>query len=303
MEKPHIKNGWFTEFSSASYGQTYKATEHLVNEQTEYQKLDVIRCPDYGKILLLDGRVMLTQADEFIYHEMIAHIPLLVHPNPRRVLVVGGGDGGAIREILKHPEVEQAVLCEIDGRVIEVCREHFPEIACGLDDPRAQVLVRDGIEYMAQQTGGFDVIIIDSTDPIGPAVGLFESPFLMKVKQALGPGGFMVNQCEGPLIERGEMVGKIAAHQRAAFDHVNHYWAGIHTYPTALWLFGFCSDTAYDLNRVDGERAEKIGEQCIYYTPQIQQAAFALPRFVSEVIDGNDIIDYARRLGEGNFQQ
>jgi len=284
MTHPLIRDGWCSEIMDGTYGQTWRVTRHLVDESTPFQKLDVIENDFYGKILLLDGCMMLTERDEFVYHEMITHIPLLAHPRPERVLVIGGGDGGTIREVVRHPEVKEAVLCEIDGRVIEVCREHFPRRTAGLDDPRVRVVVADGIPYIEERPGYFDLILIDSTDPVGPALGLFRREFYAKVRQALRPGGIMVNQAETPFLHGGQVVREIAAEQRASFGHVAYYWACIHTYPNALWLFGFCSDTPYDRTVFDRARAARIAAGCRYFTPELQQASFALPGFVRELV-------------------
>ncbi len=168
---------WYTEKQTANHGITTKINRTLHTEQTPYQRLDVIETKQFGNMLVLDGMVMTTDVDEFVYHEMIVHVAMNTHPNPRHVLVVGGGDGGAIREILKHPSVEKATLVEIDGAVIAASKRFFPAIAGKLDDPRVEVRIEDGIQHIAESRNRYDVILVDSTEPVGPAVGLFEKGF------------------------------------------------------------------------------------------------------------------------------
>jgi spermidine synthase len=172
---------WYTEKQTENQGLSCKITETLHTEQTEYQHLAVIDTLQWGKMLTLDGLVMTTDKDEFVYHEMITHVGLFTHPNPEHVCVIGGGDGGAIREIMKHPSVKTATLVEIDGRVVENCRKFFPYISSELDNPKVTVKIDDGIKHIAESKDKYDMIIVDSTDPIGPAVGLFAKEFYQNV--------------------------------------------------------------------------------------------------------------------------
>jgi spermidine synthase len=185
---------WYTEFQTPGVGITCKTTKTYHVEKTEFQDMALIETEQFGRMLVLDGTVQTTIEDEFVYHEMITHIPLFTHKNPKRVLVIGGGDGGAIREILKHPSIEKAVLCEIDGRVVEVCKEYLPEISCALGDKRADVQIADGIRYVQEHKNEFDIILVDSTDPVGPAVGLFAVDFYRAIHESLKEDGIFVAQ-------------------------------------------------------------------------------------------------------------
>jgi spermidine synthase len=191
---------WYTEKQTKNHGITTKIKKTLYHDQSEFQTLDVIETIEFGNMLVLDGMVMTTDRDEFVYHEMITHVAMNTHPNPKEVLVVGGGDGGVIREILRYPTVIRAVLAEIDGKVIEASKKYFPQIAGKLDDPRVDIQVTDGIRHIQENKGKYDVIIVDSTEPVGPAVGLFQKPFYEGIYEALKEEGIMVAQTESPWV-------------------------------------------------------------------------------------------------------
>lgn len=288
---------WFTERYKAA-GFTAKITETLYSGQSEFQKLDVVTTEQYGRMLLLDGLVMTTEVDEFIYHEMISHVPLLSLKNPATsVLVIGGGDGGTIREVLRHPSVQRAVLCEIDGEVIEVCKRYLPTIAGALEAPenqhRLEIEVKDGVDYLANvPPASFDLIIIDSTDPMGPGVGLFTVPFYQSVARALKPGGIMTAQAESPNVE-AEGVGLIFANLRQVFKQTHAYWGVIPTYPGSFWTWAFCSQEVAPLEHVSPEKAEAIAKDCRYYNYGVHQGAFALPNFIKEVVEGSALKELA----------
>ncbi|BBP92950.1 hypothetical protein BsIDN1_65680 [Bacillus safensis] len=168
---------WYTEKQTKNFGITLKVNKTLHTEQTDFQHLEMVETEEFGNMLFLDGMVMTSEKDEFVYHEMVAHVPLFTHPNPENVLVVGGGDGGVIREILKHPSVKKATLVDIDGKVIEYSKKFLPSIAGKLDDPRVDVKVGDGFMHIAEADNEYDVIMVDSTEPVGPAVNLFSKGF------------------------------------------------------------------------------------------------------------------------------
>lgn len=272
---------WFTEKQTENLGLSLKVTKTLHVEQTDYQHLAVLDTKQYGRMLALDGIVQTTVADEFVYHEMITHVPLITHPNPKRVAVIGGGDGGAIREILKHPSVEEAVLVEIDGRVIEASRQYLPEISCGLSDPRVRILVADGIAHIRKKENYYDVIIIDSTDPIGAAVGLFSSEFYASVFKALTDDGIMVAQTESPFANQ-EIVRKSFAGISQNFPIAELYLAVVPTYPGGLWSFTMGSKKVHPLE-ADLTRAN--GLETRYYNADIHTAAFKLPNFVRKLLE------------------
>ena len=272
---------WFTEKQTKNYGITAKIKETLHTETTPYQDLAMIDTIEWGKMLVLDGCVMTTDRDEFIYHEMISHIALSAHPNPKKVLVVGGGDGGVIREVLKHPSVEKAVLAEIDDRVIEVSKEYLPQIAVALGDSRAVVEVGDGIAHVKDHPGEYDVIIVDSTDPIGPAVGLFAKSFYESIYEGLKEDGIFVAQSESPFFN-GELIHNVQADVRSLFPITKLYLASIPTYPSGLWSFTIGSKK-YD-PRVIADESRSASLVTKYYTKDLHRSAFTLPRFVEDLL-------------------
>lgn len=272
---------WFTEKQTQNFGITAKIKESLHTETTPYQELALIDTIEWGKMLVLDGCVMTTDRDEFIYHEMISHIALSAHPHPRKVLVVGGGDGGVIREVLKHPTVEKAVLAEIDDRVIEVAKEYLPQIAAGLADSRAVVQVGDGIAHVQDHPDEYDVIIVDSTDPIGPAVGLFAKTFYESILRALKPDGIFVAQSESPFFN-GELIRHVQQDVRSLFPIAHLYLASIPTYPSGLWSFTIGS-RRYDPREL-ADPARSAALETKYYSPALHKSAFVLPRFVEQLL-------------------
>ncbi len=273
---------WFTELESPGHGKTFRVDRMLVDMETPFQKLKIFENESVGRVMLLDDAVMLTQRDEHIYHEMLVHPAMLAHPDPRRVLVVGGGDGGTLREVVKHPEVELAVQCEIDEAVMRYSREFLPFTACGMDHPKSEVVVGDAIEYIRNHEQSFDIVIVDSTDPVGFAEGLFRGPFYEDVKRALRPGGIMVQQTESPLYEQG-WWDRIYEELHASFANVHCYWAVIPMYPGAFWSFGFASPERNPWSAFDEQRGWKL-PRLRYYTPRMQQAAFVLPRWADRTL-------------------
>jgi len=275
---------WFTEFQKEGFGITIKVKETLFHEVSEFQTIDIIDTEAFGRMLLLDGLVMTSEKDEFFYHEMISHIPILHHPDPKSILVIGGGDGGTVREVLKHKSVEEVVLCEIDGLVIDACKKYLPSIAGKLDDPKVDIQVRDGIEYIAQQKNQFDIILVDSTDPMGPGEGLFTEEFYKNVNAALKPGGIMAAQSESPVANKREM-GLMYPLLRKAFPIVSAFVGPIPTYPGGYWSWAFCSNTVEPLSYFDEARAKEITKECKLYNPDIQKSAFVLSNFVKNIVE------------------
>ncbi len=276
---------WYTEKHSENVGITLKTTKTLFSGKSAFQQLDILETPEYGRMMLLDGLVMVTERDEFVYHDMIAHPALFTHPDPKKVLVIGGGDGGSIREIMKHPGVEQAVLCEIDGLVIEKSIELLPTMAGEIDgsNPRVKLHVDDGIAYIRDHRDEFDVILVDSTDPIGPAVGLFEEDFYRLVFAALKQDGIMVAQSESPFYHAA-IQKEMYRNLRAVFPLVEMYQAFIPTYPSGLWSFAFASKKYHPVKDFDRERAARRGFQTKYYNEDLHLGAFMLPTFARENI-------------------
>ncbi len=273
---------WYTEKQTKHYGITAQIRETLHTETTDFQDMAMLDTYEWGRMLVLDGCVMTTDRDEFVYHEMIAHVALSAHPNPERVLVVGGGDGGVVREVIKHGTVKRAVLAEIDGRVIDVSRKYLPQIAAGLDDPRVDVQVIDGIAHVKDNPETYDVIIVDSTDPVGPAVGLFARDFYESIRRALRPDGLFVAQTESPFLT-GDLISRVYGDIASIFPLTRLYLASIPTYPSGLWSFTVGSKRHDPARIADAQRAAGLVTR--YYTPELHAAAFSLPRFVQELVD------------------
>lgn len=271
---------WFTEKQTPVFGITAKVRETLVTEKTDFQDLAMIDTEEFGRMLVLDGMVMTTIKDEFVYHEMVAHPALVTHPNPKHVLVVGGGDGGVIREVIKHPGVEKAVLVEIDGKVIEYSKKYLPEIAGELDNPRVEVQVSDGYMHIIQSKNKYDVIMVDSTEPVGPAAPLFERGFYQGIYEALKEDGIFVAQTDNPWF-KADLIQKVNKDVKEIFPIVRVYGANIPTYPSGLWTFTMGSKT-HDPLEVDETKIPELNTK--YYTPRLHKAAFALPKFVEDLV-------------------
>lgn len=271
---------WLKEEQIQSAAMTYKVKETLVRRKTDFQDLAILDTEAFGRMLVLDGIVQTTINDEYVYHEMISHIPLFTHPNPKKILVVGGGDGGAIREVLKHPSVEKAVLCEIDGVVVEECKKYLPEISCALDDPRCEVFIGDGIKYVHEHKNEFDVIIVDSTDPFGAAEGLFGGSFYKEIYECLTEEGIFIAQTETPFY-LPEVVKGVFNDAKAVFPVTKLFMAAIPTYPSGYWSFTVGSKK-YDPENASLENTIDIATK--YYTKKLHKACFTLPKYVEELI-------------------
>lgn len=271
---------WFTELQTKNLSIGCRVSETLHLEKTPFQSLAVVNTHQFGRMLLLDGVIQTTVADEFVYHEMIAHVGLNTLPNPRRVLVIGGGDGGSIREAIKHPSVEKAVLCEIDGKVIEAAKKYLPEISCALDDSRVEVLVADGIKHVKENKNAYDMIIVDSTDPIGPAEGLFGAAFYRDVHDALTDEGIFVAQTESPFFNR-DLIPRIFKDVSGIYPIARLFMANVPTYPGGLWTFTMGSKK-HDPLKVNAGDIPRMETR--YYSPEIHRSCFVLPPFVEELI-------------------
>lgn len=278
--KGEMKMGiWYTEKQTANHGITMKLKKTLHSKQTDIQKLDIVETVEWGRMLLLDDMVMTTEKDEFVYHEMAAHIPLFTHPYPENILVVGGGDGGVIREILKHPEVKQATLVDIDGEVIEGCKKYLPTISSHLADERVDVQIGDGYLHIAEAVNQYDVIIVDSTEPVGPAAQLFTAGFYTGISKALKEDGLFVAQADNPWF-KGDLITSVMQDIKDIFPVSRLYTANIPTYPSGLWCFALGSKK-YDPLSVEQSRFHQIETK--YYTKSLHKAAFALPKFVEDL--------------------
>lgn len=269
---------WLTEESSEGLRLSLRVTDVLHRERTKYQDILVVDTPEYGRTLMLDGAFQLTERDEFCYSEMMAHVPLCAHPAPKRVLVVGGGDGAILKEVLRHPCVERCTLVDIDERVIETSKKWLPTIGCALEDPRADVRCMDALEYIRSTPDRFDVVIVDSTDPVDFAAGLFQAPFYEDIKHVLNPRGMMTELTESPFTDTDLML-QAMVQMRGVFPVVRMYWGAVPTYPSGMWTYGAASlsaDPATPIREVQGTR---------WYTNAIHRAAFVLPPFLEELIE------------------
>ncbi len=270
---------WFTEKQTEHFGITAKVNRSLHKEQTDFQELEMLETEEWGNMLVLDDMVMTTERDEFVYHEMVAHVPLFTHPSPKHVLVVGGGDGGVIREVLKHESVEKATLVEIDGKVIEYSKQYLPTIAGALDDERVEVKVDDGFMHIAKSESEYDVIMVDSTEPVGPAVNLFSKGFYEGIAKALKEDGIFVAQTDNPWF-KADLIKQVYGDVKETFPITKVYTANIPTYPSGLWTFTMGSKI-YDPLQVADERFTDIETK--YYTKELHSASFALPKFVKDL--------------------
>ncbi|MFD1036895.1 polyamine aminopropyltransferase [Virgibacillus byunsanensis] len=272
---------WFTEKQTANFGITAKIKQTLATVKTDFQELEMIQTEEWGNMLVLDDMVMTTEKDEFVYHEMVAHVPLFTHPNPKKVLVVGGGDGGVIREVLKHKSVEKATLVEVDGKVLEYSKKYLPTIAGALDDDRVEVKVDDGFMYIANSKREFDVILVDSTEPVGPAVSLFTQGFYTGIHKALKDDGIFVAQTDNPWF-KADLIRQVYNDVGEIFSVTTLYTANIPTYPSGLWTFTMGSKIHHPL-KVKKERFTDI--ETNYYTSELHYACFALPKFVKDLTE------------------
>ena len=274
---------WFTEKLHANYQLRLLVTQTLFQEKTAHQDLVIFENPVMGRILALDGVIQTTEGDEFIYHEMLAHVPILAHGRAKRVLVVGGGDGGMLRRVLQHRGVEQATLVEIDPGVIDLCRKYLPSIGENVfDAPRARVVIADGAKYMAETEDKYDVVIVDSTDPIGPGEVLFSAAFYGDCKRRLNEGGILVTQSGVPFLQKTELTN---SYQRLKqhFADASFYLAPVPTYAGGFMAFGWASDDLEARRQpqaVIADRFAKSGLSTRYYNADVHVAAFALPNYV-----------------------
>lgn len=277
-------DSWVNETLYAEWGQRFLVKRELARVQSAFQDIMVFESHLHGRVMLLDGVVQITEADEFVYQEMLTHVPLLAHGDAKRVLIIGAGDGGVLRRVLMHRNVAQAVMVEIDGEVIRLAKEHMPNIAGDAwTDPRAQVIVGDGIDYVrTAPDASFDAIIVDSTDPIGVGEVLFTDEFYQNAARVLSAGGLIVNQCGVPFMQADELRDT-SARRRKFFPHVGAYVAAVPTYVGGFMTLGFAAKQP-GLDAVPVEtiraRAAAAGITGRYWTPEVHHAAFQLPPYI-----------------------
>ena len=277
---------WFSELHTGNVKLSIKIEKQLFSGESEYQRIDVFDSEEFGKFISLDGEIVFSEKDEFIYDEMVTHVPMAVHPDVRHVLIIRGGDGGVAKELTQYDSIEKIDVVEPDEVLVEVCREHFPELACGLDDPRVNVYYQDGLRFLRNKTEEYDLIINDATDPFGHTEGLFTKEFYGSCYKALKEDGIMVNQHESPFYAEDAEACK-RAHKRIveSFPISRVYQAHIPTYPSGHWLFGFASKKYHPLKNLDETRWNLRGLDCRYYTTTLHKGAFYLPAYVEEMLE------------------
>lgn len=276
---------WFTEMHTDNVKYSIKVDKQLYSSQSEFQRIDIFESKEFGRFLTLDGYMMLTEKDEFIYHEMIVHVPMSVHPNVKNVLVIGGGDGGTVRELTRYKDIENIDLVEIDEEVVSCCKKYLQQTACGFDDERVHIYYEDGLKFVRRHVNEYDLILVDSTDPFGPGEGLFTKEFYGNCYKALKEDGIMVNQHESPFYPNDALAMQ-RAHKRIveSFTISRVYQAHIPTYPSGHWLFGFASKKYDPLKDQDIVRWKAQGIKTRYYNEQLHRGAFALPNYVEDLL-------------------
>ncbi|MDD4327774.1 MAG: polyamine aminopropyltransferase [Eubacteriales bacterium] len=278
---------WYSEQHTPNVRFSVKVNRTLYTAHSGIQQIDVFDSREFGRFLTLDGLMMLTEKDEFIYHEMIVHVPMAVKQDAKTVLVIGAGDGGTVRELARYPGIERIDMVEIDREVVDVCREFLPGTASGLDDPRLNIFYEDGLRFVRDKVDMYDVILVDSTDPFGPGEGLFTREFYGNCHKALKADGVLVNQHESPYYDYyADSMRRAHMRIREFFPVCKVYQAHIPTYPSGHWLFGFASKVLDPVDSVDAAAWNLLGITTRYYNTELHKGCFALPTYVYDVLDG-----------------
>jgi spermidine synthase len=281
---------WVEETLHRGHRVRLKADRVLFDSETEHQRLIIFENADFGRVMMLDNIIQLTTKDEFIYHEMMAHVPLFAHGRARRALIVGGGDGGVLREMLKHPELEQVTLCEIDRGVIDLCRQHFPEISAGAyDDPRTRIVIADGTKFVAETDDRFDVIVVDSTDPVGPGAVLFTREFYADCARCLKRGGLLITQNGLPFLQPDELKQSVG-YFRELFGDASCYLATTPSYFGGPMSYGWATNDKklreHRRKKIERRYKKAGGFPTRYWRPAVHAGAFALPTYVRDLVEG-----------------
>lgn len=279
---------WYSEYHSDSVRLSLKVKEQLYSAQSDYQHIAILDTVEFGRVLTLDGCLMVTEKDEFIYHDMIVHVPLATNPDIKKVLVIGAGDGGTVRELCRYQSIEQIDMVEIDAMVVEACKKYIPQTACSLEDPRVHIYYEDGLRFVRSRVNEYDLILVDSTDPFGPGEGLFTREFYGNCYKALNETGILVNQHESTFYDAYVEAMK-RAHQRIKeiFPVAQVYQAHIPTYPSGHWLFGYASKHFDPIKNLQADRWNELGLKTKYYNTQLHLGCFALPNYVKEHLNEN----------------
>ncbi|MDR0485055.1 MAG: polyamine aminopropyltransferase [Alphaproteobacteria bacterium] len=291
MEKKWFDEKLYEDVESIGFKQSFLNKEIIVSKKSEFQDIEIFYNPKFGKILVLDGVIQTTEADEFFYHEMFTHVPIIAHGNVKSVLIIGGGDGGILREVLKHKSVEKAVMIEIDGDVIELCKQHMPALNNGaFANSRAEVTVEDGIEYVKNTKNKFDLIIVDSTDPINVGEVLFTDEFYANAKKCLNDGGILTTQSGVPFLQDDELKN-IQNKLSKVFKDLTFYVVPVPTYIGSFMCLSFATDNVnlkkLDVSTVEQRFTKENITDLKYYNPQIHVASFALPQYIKKIVSQN----------------
>ena len=276
---------WFSEHHTPDVKLSLRVNKQLYSAQSDYQRIDVFDTVEFGRVLSLDGNIMLTERDEFIYDEMIVHVPMAVHPDVKKVLVIGAGDGGVVHELTRYQSIKRIDLVEMDEEVIKVCRQYLPENASRLDDRRVNIYFENGLKFIRKCEDEYDLIIVDSNDPFGPEEGLFTKEFYGNCYKALRSDGILVNQQGSPFYKEDANAMK-RSHGRIAstFPISRVYQAHIPTYAAGYWLFGFASKKYHPIDDQDSERWNSLNLRTKYYTTRLHKGAFYLPAFLEDML-------------------
>ncbi|MCL2575655.1 MAG: polyamine aminopropyltransferase [Defluviitaleaceae bacterium] len=277
---------WFSEIHTPSVKLDIKLKKQLFHGQSDFQRIDIYETVEFGRMLIMDGFTMLTEMDEFVYHDMLAHVPMAVNPNIENVLIIGAGDGGMVRELSRYKNIKRIDMVEIDKMVVDAARIHLPFTACSLNDPRLTLFYEDGLRFVRKHTNVYDLIVVDSTDPIGPGEGLFTKEFYGNCYNALTDNGIMVNQLGGAFYH-GDIVSTQRAFSRikGSFPIARAYQAHVPTYPGGHWLFGFGSKTLHPTRDMQRDIWKNLGLDTRYYNTTLHIGSFALPNHVIKLLD------------------
>ncbi|MGY0373683.1 polyamine aminopropyltransferase [Clostridium sp. JNZ J1-5] len=277
---------WYTEMHTENAKFSIKVEKQIYSGKSPFQQIDIFETEEFGRLLTIDGLVMLTEKDEFIYHDMITHVAMATNPDIKKVLVIGAGDGGTVRELTRYSTIEKIDMVEIDELVVKASKEFLPFTASKLDDPRVNLYFEDGIKFVDGKNNMYDLIIVDSTDPIGPGEGLFTTEFYTNCYNALTEKGILVNQNESPYYAHNAREMKRAHSKiKKIFPIAKAYQYHIPTYPSGHWLFGFASKALDPIKDLNAERWNSLGLKTRYYNTELHVGAFALPNYVKEMLE------------------
>lgn len=278
------KSQYYREITPSGFGIAIKIKEVLFSEQSKYQKIEILDTDStLGKMITLNGLMFATEGDEHFYSEMVTHVPMLNHKDPKSILIIGGGTGATTKEALKHDSVEKVVVVDIDEMVVETCKKYLPSIADKLNDPRVEVVITDAFEYIKDKKDMFDIIIISTPNPLGPGVGEFSIQFYENIKASMKKDAVMVIQTESPVAKDEESINLYKLLMKE-FAVVKPYSSTLPTYPGGYWVWAFCSESVKPFENFDNKRCEKITQECKLYTKEYNEKCFKEPSLLDDII-------------------